>query len=166
MTLWHDCRYQSRAPTALITRLTLRNRHLLALRIASYLKLSSAPILRHWAQVKVHESKNDQEAAIVTCNLIVKRLKEENEKQNTSNATAAGAGDVSCADVAKTAWEEGKLVLATKLLDHETRASKQVHLLLSMREDNLALVKAEKSGDSDLSESCLQFIDDLLVQLY
>lgn len=78
--------------------------------------------------------------------MIVKRLKEEAEKDSI------GASDVSCADVAKTAWEEGKLVLATKMLDHEPRASKQVHLLLSMREDNLALVKAEKSGDSDLSK--------------
>lgn len=104
------------------------------------------PILRHWAQVKVHQSKNEQDEAIRTCNLIVKRFREEAEKDSL------GATDVSCADVAKTAWEEGKLVLATKLLDHEPRASKQVHLLLSMREDNLALVKAEKSGDSDLSE--------------
>lgn len=140
-------RYQSRAPTNLISRLTLRNRHLLALRIASYLKLSSAPILRHWAQVKVHQSKNEQEEAIATCLLIVKRFKEESEKDNN-----IGVNDVSCADIAKTAWEEGKLILATKLLDFETRASKQVHLLLNMKEDNLALVKAEKSGDSDLSK--------------
>jgi len=131
----------------------LRNRHLLALRIASYLKLSSAPILRHWAQVKVHQSKNDKEEAISTCLAIVKRFKEENEKDSI------GSNDVSCADIAKTAWEEGKLVLATKLLDYEPRASKQVHLLLSMREDNLALVKAEKSGDSDLSEFSCSFVD-------
>lgn len=96
--------------------------------------------------MKVRQSKNDQEEAIQTCNLIVKRLKEEMEKGSI------GASEVSCADVAKTAWEQGKLVLATKLLDHEPRASKQVQLLLSMREDNLALVKATRSGDSDLSE--------------
>lgn len=96
--------------------------------------------------MKVHQSKNEQDEAIQTCNTIVKRFREEAEKNSL------GASDVSCADVAKTAWEEGKLILATKLLDYEPRASKQVHLLLSMREDNLALVKAEKSGDSDLSE--------------
>ena len=97
--------------------------------------------------MKVHQSKNDQEEAISTCLAIVKRFKEENENNNS-----IGSNDVNCADIAKTAWEEGKLVLATKLLDYEPRASKQVHLLLSMREDNMALVKAEKSGDSDLSK--------------
>lgn len=59
--------------------------------------------------------------------------------------------EVSCADVAKTAWEQGKMILATKLLEHEPRAGKQVHLLLNMQEDNLALSKATRSGDSDLS---------------
>lgn len=41
-----------------------------------------------------------------------------------------------------------------QLLDHETRASDQVPLLLTMKEDNLALVKAVDSGDTDLGEWC------------
>lgn len=93
---------------------------------------------------KVAESKNDQEDSARVSSLIVKRLR------------AAGgneASEISCADIAGTAWEQGKTILATKLLEYEARASKQVHLLLSMKEDNLALSKATKSGDSDLGKS-------------
>lgn len=58
--------------------------------------------------------------------------------------------DVSCADVAVAAYAEGKASLATKLLEHEVRASKQVPLLLDMKQAELALVKAIESGDPDL----------------
>jgi hypothetical protein len=79
-----------------------------------------------------------------------------------------GQTDVGCADVANKAWNAGKTVLATKvgkyylawsfpkpdiflqLLEHEPLASKQVPLLLNMKEDNLALIKAIDSGDPDL----------------
>lgn len=61
-----------------------------------------------------------------------------------------GGDDVSYADIAKRAWEVGRAELATKLLDHEPRASDQVPLLLSMKEDRLALTKAVEGGDTDL----------------
>lgn len=73
------------------------------------------------------------------CSAIVEKLK--------------GQTDVSCADVAQTAWATGQTVLATKLLEHEVRAEKQVPLLLSMKEDDLALVKAIESGDPNLGPS-------------
>jgi hypothetical protein len=38
------------------------------------------------------------------------------------------------------------------LLDHETKASDQVPLLLSMKEDKLALLKAVDSGDTNLGK--------------
>lgn len=38
----------------------------------------------------------------------------------------------------------------SQLLDYEPRASDQVPLLLSMKEDKLALTKAVESGDTDL----------------
>ena len=60
--------------------------------------------------------------------------------------------DVSCADVAQTAWSVGQTGLATKLLDHEVRGEKQVPLLLSMKEDEVALRKAIESGDPNLGE--------------
>lgn len=37
-----------------------------------------------------------------------------------------------------------------QLLDHESRASDQVPLLLTMKEDRLALEKAADSGNTDL----------------
>ena len=102
-------RYLTRSPSALIYRLTLRNQHLLALRISHFLKLSVEPVLRQWAHTKVAQSKNDQDDGARVCNVIVKRLKEESEK------STFGVGEVSCADVARTAWEDGKTVLATKV---------------------------------------------------
>ncbi|TFY64524.1 hypothetical protein EVJ58_g2580 [Rhodofomes roseus] len=69
-----------------------------------------------------------------------------------------GRGEVSYADIAKRAWEVGRATLATKLLDHEPRASDQVPLLLSMKEDKLALTKAVESGDTDLVYHVLLYL--------
>lgn len=41
---------------------------------------------------------------------------------------------------------------SVKLLDYEPRAGDQVPLLMSMQEDELALVKAIESGDTDLGK--------------
>lgn len=64
--------------------------------------------------------------------------------------TSDRGASVSFAEVAWTAWKAGRGNLATRLLDHEARAIDQVPLLLNMREDKLALVKAIESGDTDL----------------
>ena len=56
------------------------------------------------------------------------------------------------ADIAKRSWEVGRPGLATKLLEYEMEAGDQVPLLLEMKEDRMALVKAVSSGDTDLSE--------------
>ncbi|GAA99834.1 uncharacterized protein L969DRAFT_84183 [Mixia osmundae IAM 14324] len=122
-------------PAHLVARLTARSHHLLAMRIATFLSLSTAPVLQHWASSKVAAAKGRNEDDEVT-GLIVDRLK--------------GQSELSCADVALTAWKSGQTKLAAKLLEHEVRASKQVPLLMSMREDDLALVKAIASGDTDL----------------
>ncbi|KAJ7892873.1 vacuolar assembling/sorting protein VPS16 [Mycena olivaceomarginata] len=113
------------SPSRLITRLTARNMHLLALRVSTYLSI-----------------KPDADAELAgdedVCKLIVDKFEQ------------LGGADVSYAEIAKRAWEVGRSGLATKLLDHEPRASDQVPLLLSMKEDRLALVKAVDSGDTDL----------------
>ena len=87
-------------PARLLTRLTVRAHHLLSLRIAGFLGLSTAPVLKHWASAKVSAAKGAEEDDAV-CRLIVDRLK--------------GQADVSCADVARTAWTTGQTVLATKV---------------------------------------------------
>ncbi|KAF8186996.1 Vps16, C-terminal region-domain-containing protein [Mycena galopus ATCC 62051] len=135
------------SPSHLITRLTARNMHLLALRISTYLSIKPDAVLKHWASAKIMRSRpsatgTGKEADLGgdedVCKLIVDKFEQ-----------LGGAG-VSYADIAKRAWEAGRAGLATKLLDHEPRASDQVPLLLSMKEDRLALVKAVDSGDTDL----------------
>lgn len=70
--------------------------------------------------------------------------------KGTSSSSRDRGASVSFAEVAWTAWKAGRGDLATRLLDHEARAIDQVPLLLNMREDKLALVKAIESGDTDL----------------
>ncbi|KAJ3928865.1 MAG: Vps16, N-terminal region-domain-containing protein [Lentinula lateritia] len=139
--------YSYTSPTHLISRLTSRNMHLLALRISTFLSLKPDVVLKHWASAKIMRTRpvasgtgkdaeldSDEEV----CRLIVDKFKQ------------LGDVEVSYAEIAKRAWEVGRTGLATKLLDHEKRASDQVPLLLSMKEDRLALQKAVDSGDTDL----------------
>ena len=44
---------------------------------------------------------------------------------------------------------------APQLLDYEPRAADQVPLLMNMQENEIALVKAIESGDSDLGPCCV-----------
>ncbi|TFY83531.1 hypothetical protein EWM64_g490 [Hericium alpestre] len=71
-------------------------------------------------------------------------------REHRREVRAARRPGVSYAEIARRAWEVGRAGLATMLLDHEPRASDQVPLLLSMKEDQLALQKAVDSGDTDL----------------
>lgn len=125
--------YRRMTPEKLIERLTNRNEYLLALRIAEYLHLPSNQIHGHWAQQKVRVSTESEEEI---CALIVKKLH--------------GKPGVSFEEIARAAYDEGRIRLATELLNYEPRAGKQVPLLLNMKEDNIALDKAIESGDTDL----------------
>jgi hypothetical protein len=120
-------------PEKLVARLTNRNEYLLALRISSYLHLPADKIQVHWAQQKVRVSTDDEEAI---CSLIVQKLR--------------GQPGVSFEEIARAAYDEGRVRLATELLNYEPRAGKQVPLLLGMKEDIIALDKAIESGDTDL----------------
>ncbi|KFY51994.1 hypothetical protein V496_08707 [Pseudogymnoascus sp. VKM F-4515 (FW-2607)] len=120
-------------PEKLIERLINRREYLLALRISSYLRLPTDRIYVHWASQKVRVSSED-EATI--CRLIVEKL--------------ANKRGISFEEIARAAYDEGRGRLATELLNYEPRAGKQVPLLLSMEEDEIALDKAIESGDSDL----------------
>ncbi|KAF2873485.1 Vps16, N-terminal region-domain-containing protein [Massariosphaeria phaeospora] len=125
--------YRRLTPEKLIERLTNRNEYLLALRIASYLHLPSSHIHEHWAQQKVRVSTDSEEEI---CALIVKKLH--------------GKPGISFEEIARAANDEGRVRLATELLNYEPRAGKQVPLLLAMKEDTIALDKAIESGDTDL----------------
>lgn len=140
-------RYQYAFPSSLVERLTARNMHLLALRISAFLGMKPDAVLKHWASAKILKSKStstsdgDEEV----CALIVDKFKQ----------LGGGGGEVSYAEIAKRAWEVGRAGLATRLLDHEANASDQVPLLLTMKEDRLALEKAVDSGDTDLMYTVL-----------
>jgi hypothetical protein len=125
--------YRRMTPEKLIERLTNRNEYLLALRVADYLHLPTSRIHGHWAQQKVRVSTDPEEEI---CSLIVKKLH--------------GKPGVSFEEIARAAHDEGRVRLATELLNYEPRAGKQVPLLLNMKEDNIALDKAIESGDTDL----------------
>lgn len=139
--------YESVGSTALLTRLTNRNHHLLALRIASHLRLRPDPILRHWARAKIARSATGSSALRgpvagqddELCETIVRKFE-----------SLGAATTVSYSSIASSAFRSGRTRLATKLLDHEPRAVDQVPLLLKMGEEKLALQKAVESGDTDL----------------
>lgn len=63
-----------------------------------------------------------------------------------------GQRGISFEEIARTAYDEGRGRLATELLNYEPIAGKQVPLLLSMGQDEIALDKAIESGDTDLGE--------------
>lgn len=117
----------------LIQRLLSRRQYTLALRLADYLHLPTEGIYIDWASVMVRTSSQQED---VICQTIVSRL---------SKKTG-----VSYEGIARAAYEEGRVKLATQLLDYEPRAGRQVPLLMTMEEDGSALVKAIASGDMDL----------------
>ncbi|KAL7626682.1 Vacuolar protein sorting-associated protein 16 [Parahypoxylon ruwenzoriense] len=125
--------YQRLTPEGLIQRLINRHEYLLALRIAGYLRLPTDRIYVHWASAKVRVGAEDDDSI---CRLVVEKL--------------SGKPGISFEAIARAAYDEGRGRLATELLNHEPRAGRQVPLLLSMEEDEIALDKAIESGDSDL----------------
>jgi hypothetical protein len=125
--------YLRLTPEQLIERLVNRHEYLLAIRISEYLQIPADRVYVHWASQKVKVSSVDDEAV---CSLIVQRLD--------------GKPGISFELIAQAAYDEGRSRLATELLNHEPRAGKQVPLLLSMEEDEIALDKAIESGDDDL----------------
>ncbi|KAF5663996.1 vacuolar sorting protein [Fusarium denticulatum] len=130
--------YHRLTPESLIRRLLSRHEYLLALKIAGYLKLPTDRIYVHWASSKVRVGGEDDDTI---CRLIVERL--------------SGKPGISFEEIARAAYQEGRGRLATELLNHEPRGGRQVPLLLSMEEDELALDKAVESGDTDLILSVL-----------
>ncbi|KAK3375405.1 Vps16, N-terminal region-domain-containing protein [Podospora didyma] len=125
--------YQRLSPSGLIARLLNRHEYLLALRIAGYLRLPTDKIYVHWASTKVRVGAEDDDAI---CRKVVEKL--------------SGKPGISFEAIARAAYDEGRGRLATELLNHEPRAGRQVPLLLSMEEDEVALDKAIESGDTDL----------------
>ncbi|KAK1768582.1 putative vacuolar protein sorting-associated protein 16 [Phialemonium atrogriseum] len=133
--------YQRLSPAGLLSRLLNRHEYLLALRVAGYLRLPTDKIYVHWACVKVRIGSEDDDTI---CRMVVEKL--------------SGKPGISFEAIARAAYDEGRGRLATELLNHEPRAGRQVPLLLSMEEDELALDKAVESGDTDLMHFVLHHL--------
>ena len=125
--------YLRLTPERLIARLTNRYEYLLAIKLSEYLHLPQNKIYVHWASQRVKGSSGEDDSIR---ELIVDRLR--------------GKHGVSLEKIARSAHDEGRSQLATTLLNHEPRAGKQVPLLLTMGEDEIALDKSIESGDPDL----------------
>ena len=125
--------YQRLTPEKLIQRLTNRREYQLAIQLSEFLRIPTNRIYVHWACQKVRNSTSDEDTI---SHAVVDKL--------------ASKRGISFEIIARAAYDEGRSHLATQLLNHESRAGKQVPLLLSMEEDEIALDKALESGDTDL----------------
>ncbi|KAJ0961270.1 hypothetical protein J5N97_000770 [Dioscorea zingiberensis] len=110
------------------------NHHLVALRISEYINLNPEVVIMHWACAKITTSAPIQDVPLLESLLDKLKL----------------CKGISYAAIAAHADNCGRRKLAALLVDHEPRASKQVPLLLSIGEEDTALVKATESGDTDL----------------
>lgn len=126
--------YKLLTPSVLISRLINAHQHLLALRISEYIGMNQEVVIMHWACAKITASLTIPDAQLLE--ILHDKLK-----------LCKG---ISYAAVAGHAEKNGRRKLAAMLIAHEPRSSKQVPLLLSIGEEDTALVKSIESGDSDL----------------
>ncbi|GER53384.1 vacuolar protein sorting-associated protein [Striga asiatica] len=126
--------YKLLTPSVLINRLINAHNHLLALRISEYLSMSQETVLMHWTCTKISAS-----AAVPDVSLLEILLDKLKVCKGISYAAVAAHADKS-----------GRRKLAAMLVEHEPRSSKQIPLLLSIGEEDTALIKATESGDTDL----------------
>ncbi|KAL6553851.1 vacuolar protein sorting-associated protein 16 [Orobanche minor] len=121
-------------PSVLISRLINAHKHLLALRISEYISMCQEGVLTHWACTKISASTVTPDASLLE--ILLDKLK-----------ICKG---ISYAAVAAHADKSGRRKLAAMLVEHEPRSSKQIPLLLSIGEEDTALMKATEYGDTDL----------------
>uniref|UniRef100_A0A7S4PFI6 Vacuolar protein sorting-associated protein 16 homolog n=1 Tax=Guillardia theta TaxID=55529 RepID=A0A7S4PFI6_GUITH len=125
---------QSLSPQTLVLRLAQRQQHYLALQICEHMGLKKTEVLVHWACEMIRRGGDLTDKELYDA--ILARL--------------PSSGHISLAEVAATAYAEQRTELANLLLDNEPKAGEQVPLLISMKEEKRALVKALESGDPDL----------------
>ncbi|GMG99177.1 hypothetical protein Nepgr_001017 [Nepenthes gracilis] len=126
--------YKVLTAPVLISRLINANHHLLALRLSEYLGLNQELVVMHWSCSKINASLSIPDSALL--DILLDKLKL--------------CKSISYAAVAEHSNKIGRRKLAAMLVEHEPRSSKQVPLLLSIGEEDVALTKATESGDTDL----------------
>lgn len=130
--------YVRLTPESLVDRLLSRRLHFLASKICDHFRIPSDRVYRHWACLKIQQGVESDEdlARIITAKL-------------------ANLKQIRYVDVARTAFVEGRVSLATDLLKHERKSAEQVPLLLEMHEDDAALKCAVAACDPDLLEQVI-----------
>ncbi|KAG5017440.1 hypothetical protein JHK85_023576 [Glycine max] len=126
--------YKLLTPSVLIGRLINAHQHLLALKVSEYLGMNQEVVIMHWACSKITASLAIPDVTLLE--ILLDKLK-----------LCKG---ISYAAVAAHADKNDRRKLAALLVEHEPRSSKQVPLLLSIGEEDIALIKATECGDTDL----------------
>lgn len=123
-------------PHALVGRLLKRRMHALAAEAGTVLDVPGARerVLVDWARAKIRLSPADDDASLFRA-IMVK--------------TSSHSG-VEYDQIAATAHEEGRPDLAVVLINEEPRADRQIPLLLSMNEHELAIAEAARASDPAL----------------
>lgn len=126
--------YDSLQPEGVVRRLLRRKKHGVALSTAEYLDMNVTPVLMDWACSIISNDtlQSDEELA----DTILRMFR---EYPGMSYAAIAGA-----------AYKRSRPKLASVLLELEPKLGDQVPLLISMRMEKQALIKAVQSGDTDL----------------
>jgi hypothetical protein len=123
-------------PNSLIDRLLKRRMHALAFECGQYLDIpgSHERVLVDWACTKIRLDQSNEDATLFRAIMA-----------KTSNKLG-----VEYDRIAATAFEEGRPDLAVVLINEELRADRQIPLLLSMNENELAIAEAGRSCDTNL----------------
>ncbi|EPX74952.1 HOPS complex subunit Vps16 [Schizosaccharomyces octosporus yFS286] len=117
----------------LIRRISKRKQYGVAIQTAQYLSLPCDWVYIEWAQTYLKQSNEPED---VVLNNIVERLSKRKF--------------ISYEKIARTAYEEGRIMLSTKLLDFEPLASHQVMLLLNMESYEQAMSRVIETSDYEL----------------
>eukprot|EP01041_Mallomonas_annulata_P005078 gene5078-10164_t len=124
-------------PEVLVSRLTIRGHHLLAIKICELLRLKKDRVLINWACEKLKR-------------MVIIQQNTDEDIRDIIQKQLNGQDRISYIEIAAAAYHTGRRRLATMLLDLEANPADQVPLLLSMQEGELALQKAINSEDTDL----------------
>lgn len=124
--------FQDLGKDALIEMLLKRKLHQLCYSICSFLNMSSETVYIDWACCKIKKNSEKSDSELLAA--ILDKIKP----------------TMSFEKISMTAYQEGRTQLSATLLNHEPNANKQIPLLFQMELDELALTKAEESGNTDL----------------
>lgn len=112
-----SCRYESVDKHLLLSLLTSRSLHLLALRLAAFLDLPSAPVLEHWAKTLVSSDTVGAGAGGEADAALVRRIR---------GKLGKGKGGV-YESVAREAWKAGRRGLALNVSGPRTHPADETH---------------------------------------